>query len=993
MTFRVPGSRGPGTGRPVVLPRWPRFVIPAVIIIVLVAVLIAVVAGIWTDFLWFRSVHQTRVFSVTYSTKWLLFLVVAAFMILVVGANLWIAHRLRPQLPPAGSEHQGVEAYRQAIDPHRRGVMIVLLGLIGLVTGLAAASNWQTWLLYVNRVPFGRTDPQFHIDLSFFVFVYPFLRLMLSFLFAAVLLSLVLAAVVHVLYGGLRLSRHAHPSRGARAQLFVLAGIFVVLKAAAYWVDRYGINFSQRGVVQTGASYTDVHAVLPAKTVLAVIALICAALLLAGAFRRSALLPAIGFGLLVLSAVIIGGVYPFIIQQFVVKPNQQVKERPYIKREITSTRNAYGVAGASVTTYTGVSSGKATELARAAVTAPDLRLIDPGIISTTFEQLQQVKSYYQFESVLAMDRYRYGSSALPQDTVVGIRDMQGPPAGQRNWVNSHLIYTHGYGFVGSAAGTAQPDGSPSFIEGDIPPTGVLGTSRTFQPRVYFGHEGASYVIVGGRQPELDFPFGSGGGQRNTTYRGGGGVPVGSLASRLAFAVRFRELNILLSSAIDANSRILYIRDPLKRVEKVAPFLTLDGDPYPVIAHGQILWVVDGYTTTDNYPYSKRIGLSQATSSTYSPRGLAVGHDGQINYIRNSVKATVNAYTGAVHLYQWGKASPILRAWMTSFPGLISPRKDIPAALVPHLRYPEVLFDAQRLILTQFHVKDPAAFYGGQNFWAVPADPSILENKGQERLAGVSQPPYYLTLTMPGASGPAFSLTSVLTFHGRSNLAAYLAVNSDPTSPQYGRLEILQLPQNQVVNGPGQIQNQFENFPSASIELTQLRRGGSQVIQGNLVTIPLDHGFLSVEPVYVAASAQANTGSYPQLKRVFTYFGGQVGYSSTLASSLAALFGTIGQQPTGPSGTTGTGHVSALVLQYLAQAERYYAQAQAALRNGQGLGVYYQDIQKMKMALDLARQAAGAAKTSPGASPSPVPSASHSPVPTISPAAPSPSSSP
>ncbi|HKR67751.1 MAG TPA: UPF0182 family protein, partial [Streptosporangiaceae bacterium] len=323
MTFRVPGPRGSG-GRQVVLPRWPRFVIPAVIIIVVLAVLIAVVAGIWTDYLWYSSVHQTRVFGTTYTTKWLLFLVTAVFMSGVVGANLVLAYRLRPEEPPTGPGHQGVEAYRQAIDPHRRGVMIVLLGLIGLITGLAAASNWRTWLLFINRVPFGQRDPQFHLDISFYVFDYPFLRMLLSFLFAAVLLALVLSAAVHVLYGGLRIARHARPSRGARAQLFVLAGVFVALKAVAYWVDRYGINFSQRGVVQTGASYTDVNAVLPAKTVLAVIAVICAVLLLTGAFRRSALVPGIGFGLLVLSAVLIGGVYPFIIQQFVVKPNQQV---------------------------------------------------------------------------------------------------------------------------------------------------------------------------------------------------------------------------------------------------------------------------------------------------------------------------------------------------------------------------------------------------------------------------------------------------------------------------------------------------------------------------------------------------------------------------------------------------------------------------------------------------------------------------------------------
>src|SRR5215472_6682761 len=401
VSFRVPGAQRPGGSRPVVLPRWPRFVIPIVAGLVALAILIAVLAGIWTDFLWYSSVHQTRVFGTTYSTKWLLFGITALFMAAVVGTNIWLAYRLRPELPPSGPEHQGVEAYRQAIDPHKRGVLIVLLGLLALISGLATSGNWRTWLLFVNRVPFGVKDPQFHLDISFYVFVYPFLRTVLSFLFAAVLLSLVLAAAVHVLYGGLRLARRAQPSRGARVQLFVLAGIFVALKAAAYWIDRYGINFSQRGVVQTGASYTDVHAVLPAKTVLAVIAVICAVLFFAGAFQRSSLLPAMGFGLLVLSAVLIGGVYPFIIQQFVVKPNEAVKERPYIAREIGSTRYAYGVAKTQVVPFSAVSTVSTGQFAAAVATLPDLRLLDPGVTDAAFQQLQQVKGYYQFPPVLA----------------------------------------------------------------------------------------------------------------------------------------------------------------------------------------------------------------------------------------------------------------------------------------------------------------------------------------------------------------------------------------------------------------------------------------------------------------------------------------------------------------------------------------------------------------------------------------------------------------
>jgi uncharacterized protein len=961
----------------VTVPRWPRLVIPAVIIIVAAVILISVTAGIWTDFLWFASVGHTRVFDTTYATKWLLFLITAIFMIVVIGANMVLAYRTRPESPPTGPEHQGVEAYRQAIDPHRRGVSIVLLALIGLISGLAAAGNWQTWLLFIDRVPFGVKDPQFHIDLSFFINVYPFIRMALSFLFTAVLLSLVLATATHVLYGGLRLARRAQPTGAARVHLFVLLGIFVALKAVAYWVDRYGIDFSQRGVVQTGASYTDVHAVLPAKTVLAVIALICAALFFAGAVRRSALLPAMGFGLLVLSAVLIGGVYPLVIQQFVVKPNEAVKERPFIAREIVNTRAAYGVNGTTVTSYNASSSDKSSVLAASAATLPDLRLIDPDVISTAFQQLQQVKSYYQFAGVLAMDRYVVGSNPVPQDMVVGVRDMSGPPAGQSNWVNSHLIYTHGYGFVAASSSASAVNGNPAFAESDVPPTGELGK---FQPRIYFGNEGTDYVIADTKQPELDYPTEQTGGQQNNHYNGGGGISVGSLGSRLLFAIRFRELDILLSGAIDSKSRILYVRNPLARVEKVAPFLTLDGDPYPVVENGQILWVVDGYTATNNYPYSKRINLSQATSNTYSLNGLAVGpNSGSVNYLRNSVKATVNAYTGAVHIYQWGPANPLLRTWMKAFPGLVQPPSAIPALLRPHLRYPEVLFDAQRQILSQFHVLQPSAFYGGQNFWAIPDDPTAAEN------FAVTQPPYYFTLNMPGQATPEFSLTSLFTPRGRPNLAAFMAVNSNPQSPGYGKIEILQLPQDTAIPGPQQVQNQFEAYTPASEQLSLLRQGGSKVTLGNLITVPLGGGLFSVEPVYVSASAQTNSGTYPQLKKVFTFYNGQVGFADTLEQSLASVFGNSGQPSSGAGSSSSTGQVNALVLGYLAQAEKFFNQAQAALHaSPPNFTVYGQDIAKMKNALDLAEQAAQPSKSSGGkksagkspvASPSPSPSTS------------------
>jgi uncharacterized membrane protein (UPF0182 family) len=947
-------------------------VLPVLAALIALLVILAVGAGVWTDWLWFRSVHYTSVFGTTYGVKWALFGIAAVFMMAVIGVNIRIAYRLRPARPispaqpaqPGQQGQQGLEAYRLVIEPRRRLVVGVVLGLIGLISGLAAAGSWRTWLLFANRTSFGVKDPQFHLDISFFVFDYPFIRMVLSFLFAGVLLSLIAAAIVHYLYGGLRLQlRGQRATQGARAHLFVLIGVFVLLKAIAYWVDRYGIDFSQRGVVQTGASYTDVNAVLPAKTVLAVIALICAALFFAGAIRRNALLPAVGFGLLVLSAVIVGGVYPAIVQQFVVKPNELVKEGPYLAREIKNTRAAYGITNVAVTPYSAVSSEPTSQLASQAAALPDVRQIDPGVASAAFQQLQQVKGYYKFAGVLAVDRYQVPGSSVPEDMVVGVRDMSGPPAGQGNWINSHLVYTHGFGFVAAAANETSSGGNPDFTESDIPPSGELNVR---QPRVYFGEQETSYAIVDTHQLELDYPNSSASGQANTTYTGAGGVPVGSALSRVLYAIKFRELNILLSGAIDGNSKIMYIRDPLSRVAKIAPFLTLDSNTYPVVVGGQIYWVVDAYTTTDNYPYSQRLSLSAASSNSYSPGGSIAGPADQVNYIRNSVKAVVNAYTGAVTLYQWGGNDPVLDAWKKAFPGVIKPESAIPTGLLQHLRYPAVLFEAQRQILAQYHVTQAPEFYGGQNFWAVPTDPSGT-NPNQS-----SQPPYYLTMTMPGQPQPEFSLVTSLTPRGRPNMAAFMEVNSNPLSKGYGTIRVLQLPQDTTIRGPQQVQNDFESNATVASALTLLRQGGSKVIQGNLITLPVGGGLLYFEPVYVSQSASGSSGAYPTLQGMLAYYNGQVGYAATLQAALQKVFGTAPAaastgSPPPPSSHPPTSNGT--VLKYLQQAENYYNQAQAALKSD-NLALYGSDLALMKTALDNATAAAQGSGKAPAPSPSP-----------------------
>jgi len=961
MTFRPSGPARPPDARAALrLPRWPRYLVPVIVGLVAFVVVLIIVAGVWTDFLWFRSVHYGSVFGVTYGTRWALFFIGGIFMAAVTGVNAVIAFRLRPAYRPVTPQRPGIETYRLAVDPHRRLLLGIALGLVGLISGISAAGAWRTWLLFINQVPFHQRDPQFKIDISFFV-----------------LLSLATVVLVHALYGGLRLQgRRVRATAGAQMQLFILLGLFVLLKGVAYWFDRYGIDFSQRGTVTTGASYTDVNAVLPAKTVLAVIAVICAVLFFAGAVRHSAMLPAVGFGLLVLSAIIIGGVYPAIIQQFVVKPNELAKESKYIAREISSTRSAYAVSGVRVIAYPGAPSVPPSKLAGQVVGLNGLRLMDPAVVSATFQQLQQVKGFYQFPNQLSVDRYRLPSGgSTPQDVVVAVRGMGGPPQGQGNWINTHLVYTHGFGFVGAKADAVGNGGNPEFVESDIPPHGQLGP---FEPRVYFGPMEETYAIVGGPPgrpgQELDYPFENASGQKNYTYNGSGGVPVGSPLNRVLYAVKFRELNILLSGAINGYSKILYDRQPLARVAKVAPWLTLDGSPYPVVANGRILWVVDGYTTTDLYPYSERIGMPQATSTSQTPNGSIAGSQaGNINYIRNSVKAVVDAYTGAVTLYQWGPSDPMLRTWMNAFPGVVKPGRDIPAYLRPHLRYPPDLFEVQRQILAKYHVTNPQSFYGGQNFWTVPNDPT-----GRAINSGLSQPPYYLTMTMPGyRQQPQFSLTTAMAQKARPNLAAYMAVDSNPQSG-YGTIRVLQLPQAAAILGPQQVQNNFETDPVASKELSLFRQGGSTVIKGNLVSLPLGGGLLYEEPIYIEAAGGSSAGSYPTLKRVFVFYDGQVGYGVSVQGALAQVFTGLPSVGQGPP--SGSGAVSAIVRKYLQQAEQDYATAQAALRSG-NFTAYGQAIASMKQALDNAQQAAGARS---GATPTPSPTARASASPSPSP---------
>jgi uncharacterized membrane protein (UPF0182 family) len=932
-SFQFPGNPFSGSPRPQnpMRPKRPGpFALTAIVLVILGSILVGL-SGFYADFLWFRSVDFVSVWSTVLVTKAALFVFFGLITSLFITTNIYLAYRSRPLYAPVSVEADNLERYRGQLEPIRRWVLVAIAIGFFYFSGTSGVALWERWMQFRNATPFGVKDTQFGLDISFFVFKLPFYEALIAWAISTLVLTIIASAAVHYLYSGIRLQAAEDKTTvAARVQLSVLLGIFVLIKAVAYWFDRYALALKE-GRLITGLSYTDVNALLPAKAILAGISIICALLFFANIIRRSWVLPAAGVGLLVISSVLIAGVYPAAIQQFQVKPSESSKEAPYIQRNIEATRAAYGLSDVDVQDYQATIETSAGQLKNDEATISNIRLLDPSVVPSTFRQLQQIKPYYNFADSLDVDRYTI--NGVKRDSVVAVRELsiEGNPA--RNWINDHLVYTHGFGFVSALGNTIDSDGKPTFSVGDIPPTSGLGE---FQPRIYFGENVPNYSIIGGAEGgapvELDYPDDkSENGQKNYTYTGKGGVPMGSLFTRLLFAIKYQEQRIVLSNLINSDSKILFNRNPSERVAKVAPWLTLDGNIYPAVVDGRILWIVDGYTTSNGYPYSKKTNLATATTNTISSNTTAVSAlaSRNISYMRNSVKATVDAYDGTVKLYQWDTKDPILATWSKSFPGTVTPKSAMSKSLLEHVRYPEDLFGVQRDVLSTYHVKTADAFYGGQDFWRVPTDPSSLGGN-----AGI-QPPYYMTLKLPGQEKAAFSLTSSFVPRGnRQNLTAFASVNSD-NGPDYGKISVLQLPRSTNISGPSQVASNFEAKPEVAQALSLLRQGGSDVVLGNLLTLPVGGGLLYVQPVYVRATA--NTSAYPLLQKVLVSFGDVIGFDNTLKGALDQVFGgnsgtvlnNTSQSNTGGS----TPVVSNTVKAALDNAKAALADAQAALRRG------------------------------------------------------------
>lgn len=979
---RGPGSSRPGGGkpRPPVAPQLkkPSPLLITILVLGVIAMILWAAAQFYTEVLWFNQINFASVFWTTWIAKAIMFLIGFLFSAAALYTALRVAYASRPtRVVPSA-----MERYRQSIDPMRKLLFIVGPLLIGVFSGSSLAGQWRTILLWWHGSKFGVDDPIFGHDASFYVFSLPFWRTIVSFLLMIAIFAAIAGMVVSYIYGGIRTVPKFHMEKKARIYASLSAAVVVLLIAVNYWLDRYSLLVGDQEKF-SGAGYTDINAQVPARAILAGIALIVVVLFIRTAFAGTWKLPVTGVALMVVSSLVVGMAYPALVQKFKVTPNAVETESQFIQYNIDATLAAYGLENVETQTYAAKTQTEAGQLRKDSESTASIRLLDPNVISPTFRQLQQNRQYYNFPAQLSVDRYEVDGEKL--DTVIAVRELHqgGLEDSQRTWVNNHTVYTHGFGVVAARGNTTAADGRPRFMQQGIPSSGVLGD---YEPRVYFGESTPEYSIVGAPEGsekwELDYPDDNApNGQVNTTYKGNGGPSLGNIVNQVLYAIKFGSWDILFSDRVTSESQILYDRAPRDRVAKVAPYLTLDGRAYPAVVDRdgdesspkELVWIVDGYTTSNNYPYSARAQLQQATADSLSQDQTLIAPSSQINYIRNSVKAVVNAYDGSVTLYQWDEDDPVLNAWMNVYPDTVKPRSEISGDLMSHLRYPEDLFKVQRELLTRYHVTDAASFYSGGDFWNNPNDPTQASGR-------IKQPPYYLTMKMPGQDEATFSLTSSFIPGGNTDrevLTGFLAVDAEPGNEAgkvrdgYGTLRILELPRDLTVPGPGQVQNMFNSTPRISNELNLLAQNASQVIRGNLLTLPVGEGLLYVQPVYVQSSQGTK---FPLLHRVAVAFGDEIGYAATLDEALDEVFGgdsgakagDAGVDPTeregeGPVGDAPETTENEKLAAALQRAKKAMADSNAAMKEGnwEAYGKAQAELQKALEDAVAAEEAANA----------------------------------
>jgi uncharacterized membrane protein (UPF0182 family) len=875
--------------------RW--WLVVGIILIVAIA-LSTRLATFYTDVLWFRSIGFVRVFWTLLTTQFGLGLVAGIFMTALLAGNLLLARRLAPRYRIPTPAEENVERYRALVEPIARPLLLVVAVVVGVLSGLNVAPQWPRYVLWANATQFGRQDPQFGLDLGYFVFVLPFHTLVNSWLFTALVITVLMTLVAHYVFGGIRpqaAGQRLTPQ--VNVHLSVLLAALVAVRAWGFWLDRYMLSYSERGQV-TGLSYTDVNAQLVALQLLTIIAAICVVLFLVNIRFRGWLLPVAGVGILVVAAVVLAGIYPAIVQRLQVDPQELPRERPYIRRNLELTRFGFGIDQVAFEDFPANDQLSDAALAENQATLQSIRLWDPATLQNTYQQLQELRPYYDFRDV-DVDRYTLDDKL--QEVMLSVREVATSdlPAQARTWQNEALVYTHGFGIVSSAVSTRRRDGQPVFFVKDIPPAGV-SELEVENPRIYIGEEPPAYSIVGTTEDELDFPLEEGQPVERFRYEGDDGVFVGSPLRRLAFALRFAEPNILLSGLINNESKVMYNRRVRERVQNVAPYLKLDHDAYPVAVGGRVKWIIDTYTTSDMLPYSERTDLAVATVSEQQQLAPVTTDDGQItfqeqsvqvpglrgtaNYIRNSVKAVVDAYDGTVTLYVVDPDDPIIQAWRKVFPDSFTDRSQASAELQSHFRYPEDMFRVQSTMFETYHIPGPDAFYNKDDAWTIPADAQFQANQPDSSEVRAMRP-YYLLMRLPGEASEEFALIQPFSPEQRNNLIGWLAGRSD--GDQYGQLKAYRMPPTKTVFGPEQIQARINQDDAVSEQITLWNQSGSRVRYGNLLVIPVEDSLLYAQPLFL----RADRSEIPELRRVVLVFGDQVVMEESLQAALTALFGT------------------------------------------------------------------------------------------------------
>lgn len=833
-------------------------------IILLVAVFLGLptLAGLLVDYWWFVDLGQREVFvtSVTsFAAMGLLFGSVA-FVLLFINARL--ARKFAPRVVIASAENATPQLEELISSVRQRAMPIIDKAILwgslafGLLMGLSMAPSWDVVRLAMAAQPFGATDPLFGREIAFFVFELPLLRLLASWLTPILIFVTLVTAFIHLVGGAIQpLAGFRRFAPHVKAHLSVLLGLIVASKAFDYYVSIYELNFSPRGQV-TGASYTDIHAQLPAYQILIAISAVTALALLVNIWIKGWKLPAAAVGVWLVAAILVGGVYPEIIQRFRVNPNELSAEEPYIRRNIEATRKAFGLDTVETLEFPADQALTAEDVQENRDTLDNLRLWDPEVIVQSFRQLQIIRQYYTFNDV-DVDRYEIGGRQ--RQVLVSARELDvnllDPKA--QTWVNRHLIYTHGYGLVMSPSNEADGRGFPNFFISDIPPRSSVEVTLT-RPGIYFGESTDDYIIVDTSLPEFAFPMGDE--NAETFWEGTDGIELDSLFRRAVFALRFGASQILFSQYIQPDSRVLFDRDIVTRVEKLAPWLALDGDPYPIIHEGRILWILDGYTYTSHYPYSQ--------------------HYNGINYIRNSVKITVDAYDGTTRLYAFDPEEPILAAWRQIMPDLIFDAAEIPEGIRPHFRYPQDIFLIRAEVYKRYHMTNVRVFYNKEDLWEFPG----------EGTPNGAMRPFYVLGRLPGEEEENFQMIMPFTPRGRDNMIGWMATSSDARN--YGKTVVYEFPKDRVMLGPDQIRARINQDDAISPQLTLWGQRGSEVLFGSMLVIPLEGSVIYIQPLYL----QAEQASIPELTRVLVVYGDRIEMAETLDSALLAAFGEAAPDP-------------------------------------------------------------------------------------------------